>query len=341
MNIGRSVERHVRINLDDFPRLSDCPQPAEGSKSSRQLGQCRGRAVHAQPGDSAVDFVGGLAGRANRLDDRNACGHGSSRTIQRSHEGLHELRSRLRLIRRRSIEDRMQRQGGNLPNSRRPVVQVRQDHLPDARDLRRRQGASTHRQQQRGNAAACCRLEPIAQESHSLTAVALARHADQHLDGCQQRVVLAGQPRDRLAECRGAIAVEVVLSLPAQQHQHELPASQTIRTVGKAVDSQVLTRQQERLAGEDPFENPDWLETILLGDLDVSPSLDDLCFSHIHEPDRQDQLGLGNRGFQIENFLLVPSANDQAGIAGTCSGEGVPRWRGDPLRCSRRRYSLW
>ncbi len=47
LNIGQSVERHVRISLGDFLSLRDRTQPAEGSKPSGQLGQCRSRPVHA------------------------------------------------------------------------------------------------------------------------------------------------------------------------------------------------------------------------------------------------------------------------------------------------------
>ena len=120
--------------------------------------------------------------------------------------------------------------------------------------------------------------------------------------------------------------------MPAKQHEHELPASQSIRALGKAVNPQILTRQQERLAGEDPFENSNWLETVLLGDLNVPPSLDNLRLGHIHEPDRQDELGLSNRGLQIEDFLLVRPSNDRAGITGSSGGESVPNWRGCPLQ---------
>jgi hypothetical protein len=117
--------------------------------------------------------------------------------------------------------------------------------------------------QQRSHSAGPCRFQPVHQHGHSGGAVALPNHFDQSIDGYKQGLVLAFQTGNRLGErLTGiAIAIEVVLPLPAQQNEHELPTHQPIRAFGEPVNSQVFARHQERLMCKDPLQDPyrfDW-----------------------------------------------------------------------------------
>ena len=160
------------------------------------------------------------------------------------------------------------------------------------------------------------RLRSVAQELDPREPVSQARRPDQGLDRRQEPVVLALQARNRLAKRGRSTAVEVILALPAQQHQHELAARKPFRSACKPVDAQVLTGQEQRFAREDAFQNPNRLEAILLGDLNVASPVHDLGLGHVDEPHRQDQFGLRDRRLEIEHVGSVDQRCQSPGCRG-------------------------
>ena len=119
-----------------------------------------------------------------------------------------------------------------------------------------------------------------------------------------------------MRERGGDIAIEVVLALPAQQHQHELASRQPFRPARESINAQVLAGQQQRFPRKDSLQHANWLEPVLLGDLNVASTVNDLGLGHVHEPHRQDQFGLSHSGLEIEHVGPLHLSSESSGSVG-------------------------